>query len=505
MSPPEPLRCTASGPGLALRVHVLPRRQPSAVDRAAVSSRPRPRTRAAWLHSRLVSYRLDTSTNPLVSLRERSSSAVKCVRYCRTESECPTSPASVGAPSPTSPPGSGSRRSERRGSLGCPETTSNRGRCRHRSSSKTTHATDGRPHSWSRKTSCTSKPVWLGDRAARRNTERSAPLPCLHGGDQSGVLGMASWQTRHHRSHRLQSLASSKSLGSRGARRTRPKPRPSNTPRSAIQTTVRPPSARRSDSECRFPELLPRDDAPKKTNCRLSRADSSCLEDPTRPDLETETIRRTGQSIARASVQRPLLLGNGKTRTVRVAACYGARRCHHRRGARWSTDFATTRPRSTDVSTWGGCPAPRRTGAESRPEPQVATPTRPSVCRPQRRREPERTRRISLPSRAVRGSVPPSRPLRIRAFGPSPMRISRRGDGLGPQEDPPLSVYSPTRALRQRRSPRRPPRMADTTALAPKHRGGWTNGAARAPKSSHPTLKPAASFADSEAYPDARR
>jgi hypothetical protein len=298
----------------------LPRRQPSAVDRAAVSSRPRPRTRAAWLHSRLVSYRLDTSTNPLVSLRERSSSAVKCVRYCRTESECPTSPASVGAPSPTSPPGSGSRRSERRGSLGCPETTSNRGRCRHRSSSKTTHATDGRPHSWSRKTSCTSKPVWLGDRAARRNTERSAPLPCLHGGDQSGVLGMASWQTRHHRSHRLQSLASSKSLGSRGARRTRPKPRPSNTPRSAIQTTVRPPSARRSDSECRFPELLPRDDAPKKN--QLS-AQPGRLELPRGPDAARSRNRNhpANRTVDRESVCAATSTLGKREDTHRASGC----------------------------------------------------------------------------------------------------------------------------------------------------------------------------------------
>jgi hypothetical protein len=77
--------------------------------------------------NRLAPYRLDAPTSPSVSLRERWSSATWCFRHRRAESECPTLPASVGAPSSTSPPRIGSRRSDCRGAFGCLETTPNHG------------------------------------------------------------------------------------------------------------------------------------------------------------------------------------------------------------------------------------------------------------------------------------------------------------------------------------------------------------------------------------------
>lgn len=123
---PRARRATTLAPSIAPAVRMSPREAQTANRQKRAGSQTRPRTPAAWLSGRLVSDRVDTPAHPLVSLGKRESSAAERVRHFCAESECSTSPTSVEAPSPTSPSESGSRRSERRGSRGCLEATSNR-------------------------------------------------------------------------------------------------------------------------------------------------------------------------------------------------------------------------------------------------------------------------------------------------------------------------------------------------------------------------------------------
>jgi hypothetical protein len=75
--------------------------------------------------------------------------------------------------------------------------------------------------------------------------------------------------------------------------------------------------------------------------------------------------------------------------------------------------------------------------------------------------------------RAVLGSHPLVRPLRIGAFGPSPARLRERTGRSGPRK-------APSRPQSTRRSPHvdvanpGARREADTAATTPKHRSGWS-------------------------------
>lgn len=131
VSPPEARRTLASAPKPALPeprcLHQAPRRA-STEPRVPASSTPDSSDLAP---RRLASYRSDTPTFPSVALRGCWSSTMRGVSHPRAESECPTSPASVGF----------HPRRCRLGSdppirlpwgLECLETNSNHGRCRPR-------------------------------------------------------------------------------------------------------------------------------------------------------------------------------------------------------------------------------------------------------------------------------------------------------------------------------------------------------------------------------------
>lgn len=163
--------------------------------------------------------------------------------------------------------------------------------------------------------------------------------------------------------------------------------------------------------------------------------------------------------------------GNGKALTVRMAACYGARRCCHRHVV--PAGQPASRRSNLDPHTLRlGADAPRfHVWAQDRNRQRrdAADPSlpRPSVATTRTRANSE----TSPPPRAVRGSRPLARPVRVGAFGPSPARLRQWTNRSGPQEDPPQAVSNPKRASRRRRLPWHPP-LGGHPAPAPKRRGG---------------------------------
>jgi hypothetical protein len=178
---------------------------------------------------RLASYRLDTPAPPSVSLRERWCSAMWRFGHRRTESECPTRPASVGAPSSTSPPRIGSRRSDCRGALVAssePRTM----KCRlARNGDHDASGPEGPSAQW---------PVWLDYRDVRRGSRRPASRRCRHRHDRPGML--AAKRRNRHRSTR--DPPNPRARQDRGSRRpvATAKPQPTSAPQVADQTNRSP-------------------------------------------------------------------------------------------------------------------------------------------------------------------------------------------------------------------------------------------------------------------------
>jgi hypothetical protein len=264
---------------------------------------------------------------------------------------------------------------------------------------------------------------------------------------------------------------SSSNSGPRDTWWPRPKPRPTSTPQIADQTTVRPPSTLHDDTSAatRSPHhVTSHPNSPRTGSAEDLRVSPKTWLGPL--PVAGPTGEPDGRSREHPQ-RRPLLFWKRKALTVRLAACYGARRCCHRHVVPAGQPASQAmRPRSTPASTRGRSPSLPRVGARPRS-------TAPKRCRPAARSavrsdDTNPSKPGNLPSNSSRSRLsPPRSTAPAPGFWPFAGSALPVDEQVGSARGPSPAVFDPKRALRNVVCSGAH-REVDTSAPTPKRRDG---------------------------------